>query len=289
MHCRNLIHSIRRNGCRIPIRIIPYGGAPLRLNNHYDNVALVDVADFPAEGRTFVEELKKRLPQCSTGLLRRYLAWFGEFDEFLYSDNDVVAVMNWEELFGHLQQFELVHADCEYTTGGRFNFNQPEVFEQIMGANSLQQAVTAGHFLCRRDPRQCEFLLGAARWMVDHANIAKPHDQALLHIAVVLGNWKVLNLCKPPHKWASSWAGDYRDALDVIITIQARQQKISHIHFSGGVPSGAEAIQELLYAFDSPSERKRKLLMALLSDLSGLNKCKWYAKRARHKLRSLAR
>lgn len=268
--CRNLIYSIRECGCRLPIHVISYGGPPLRMEPADEGVRLLSIADFPAEGANFLQELERRIPQCSSGLLRRFLAWFGEFDEFLYSDNDIVALMNWEELFPHLQQFEIVHADQEYLTGGRFNFDLPEQFESLLGAGSLQLAITAGHFLCRRSAHQTEDILKALSWMEAHPEIPKWHDQALLHVTLVLAKWPALNLCKPPHNWASSWAGDYRNELDLLRTVQVARKPISHLHYSGGIWTGARPIDGLLSAELSERQRNRSLLWALIREQSGL-------------------
>ena len=261
--CNNLIYSIRRCGCRLPIRIIPYGGKPVRLNARWGEVECVSTADFSVEAVAFLEELQERMPQCSTGLLRRFLCWFGEFEEFLYSDNDVVAMMNWEELFPHLENYELVHADEEFTTGGKFNIVQPARFEELMGPGALESAVTAGHFLCRRSPRHTADLLAGLGWMEAHPDIPIWHDQALLHVTLVLARWQVLNLCKPPHNWASSWAGDYKNVLDLVSTIQVDRRPISHLHYSGGIATCTQPINELLLSSLPGKERNRRLLWTL--------------------------
>jgi hypothetical protein len=283
-HCHNLLYSIRQCGCRLPIRIIPYGGEPLRLQHGFEDVALVASEDFPAEGRAFAAALRRRLPQCSPGLLQRFLCWFGEFDEFLYSDNDIVALMNWEEIFPFLADYELVHADQEYTTRGKFNLRQPKRFEELLGPGALDWAMTAGHFLCRRTPRHTADLLAAISWMEAHPEVPKWHDQALLHVTLALAKWPTLNLCKPPHNWASSWAGDYKDSFDVLRTVSAAHQPISHLHYSGGTPNGTAPIDELLYANLPARERNRHLLWALLQETSGLGSAKRLLRRARNKL-----
>ena len=281
--CYNLIYSIRESGCRLPIRVIPYGGKPLQLQAPLEDVHLLSLSDFPSGGLRFLEELEKRIPQCSPGLLRRFLGWFGEFDEFLYSDNDIVALMNWEELFQFLEGFEIVHADQEYLTRGVFNFFQPDRFEDLLGPGALERAMTAGHFLCRRSPSHAKDLLDGLSWMEAHPEIAKWHDQALLHVTMVVARWPALNLCKPPHNWASSWAGDYGNPLKLIQTIQIARQPISHIHYSGGIPTGTKPIDELIFSRFTTTERNRHLLRALVREASGLNAVRNLAVRVRRK------
>jgi hypothetical protein len=287
--CWNLIFSIRGCGCRLPIRIIPYGDEPLRADPKWEDVRLLSINEFSAEGLSFVDELKRRMPQCPMGLLRRFFCWFGEFDEFLYSDNDIVALMNWEELFSYLDTYDLVHADLEHTTNAVYNMRQPARFEELMGPGSLEFAMTAGHFLCRPKPRHRSDLLAGLAWMETHPDVPIWHDQALMHVTLALAKWPVLNLCKPPHNWAGTHAGSYENAWEVIRAIQLGKRPISHLHFSGGVASGTSAIDELLLVNLPEKERKRKLMRALAWEASGLKAVGGLAKRAARRANRAAR
>ena len=268
--CNNLIASIRRCGCRLPIHVIPFDESPAVLDKRWDGVAPLSMADFPAEGREFFNELKRRHRQCHPGLLRRFLSWFGEFDEFLYSDNDVVALMNWEELFP-------------------FNLREPRRFEELMGAGSLEAAMTSGHFLCRRSPRHPVDLLQGLAWMESHRDLLIWQDQVLLHVTLLVAEWRVLNLCKPPHNWASSWAGDYQDVLELVRTIQVERRPISHMHYSGKIGAGTRPIDELLWSSLTAKERNRKLLWALLRQASGGEALARQMSRAERKIKQLAK
>jgi hypothetical protein len=285
--CRNLIYSIRECGSVLPIRVILFGGESLHADLDWVNVELMQMADFPAEGLAFVEELHRRIPQCPLGFLRRFLCWFGEFEEFLYSDNDIVALMNWDELFTHLNDYELVHADKEYLTGGVFNFRQPRRFEELMGPGSLQEAVTAGHFLCRPKPQHRKDLLDGLAWMEAHPEVPLWHDQTLMHVTLALAKWPVLNLCKPPHNWASSFAGEYANVLDVCRTIQVQRRPLSHLHFSGGIAKGTMPIDEFLLVSLSAKERNRKLLPKLSMEASGLSIIYQFFRRAGRKAKRI--
>jgi hypothetical protein len=269
--CNNLIASIRRCGCRLPIHIIPFDERVATLDKSSDGIVQLSWADFPVEGREFFNELKSRHRGCDPGLLRRFLCWFGEFDEFLYSDNDVVALMNWEELFPWLESYDLVHADCEFATSGRFNLRDPRRFEELMGAGSLEAAITSGHFLCRRSSRHPADLLEGLAWMEAHRDLLIWQDQVLLHVTLLLAQWRVLNLCKPPHQWASSWAGDYKDVLELMRTTQVDRRPISHIHYSGKIGNGTHPIDELLWSNLAPSQRNRRQLRALLRQALGVD------------------
>jgi len=287
--CNNLIYSIRRCGCRLPIRVIPYGGSPMLFDRSWEDVRQLSLSDFPAEGMAYVNELVRRTGQPDPGHLRRFLCWFGEFDEFLYSDNDIVALMNWEEMFPYLEDRDLVHADYEFTTNGRFNMRQPQRFEELAGPGALDLAITAGHFLCRRAPRHTADFLAGLAWMEAHRDVPIWNDQVLLHVTVVLTKWRTLNLCKPPYSWASSWAGDYKNVLELLRTIQTDRHPISHLHYSGGIASGTNPIDDLLFSNLSANERKMKLLALLAWEESGLRSLSDLRKRAFRKVKRVMR
>lgn len=286
--CNNLIASIRRCGCRLPIRIIPFDASPAILDKRCDGVVQLSLTDFPAEGQNFFHELTDRHRGCPPGLFRRFLAWFGEFDEFLYSDNDVVALMNWEELFPYLENHDIVHADCEFTTGGRYNLRDPRKFEELLGPGSIEAAMTSGHFLCRRSPRHPADLLAGLAWMEAHRDLLIWQDQVLLHVTLLTAQWRALNLCKPPHNWASSWAGDYRDVLELVRTIQVERRPISHLHYSGKIGTGLRPIDELLWSSLTGQERNRRQLRALLREALGFEGLNRQWNRVRRKLEQRA-
>jgi hypothetical protein len=287
--CLNLIYSIRRCGCRLPIRVIPFDDKPIRPDAAWEDVSLVTLEDFPQQGRAFVDELTRRLRTCPEGVVRRFIAWFGEFDEFLYSDNDVVALMNWEELFPYLDEYDIVHADHEFATHGRFNMRKPDRFEELMGPGALENALTAGHFLCRPQPRHKADLLAGLAWMEANPEVPIWHDQALMLVTLTLAKWPALNLCKPPHNWASSWAWGYKNVLEVFGVIQTERRPISHLHYSGGRAGGSEPMGELLLSNLTAKQRRRRLWGLLASEASGVGSAPRLVKRAVRKAQQLAR
>ncbi len=286
-HCENLIHSIRKTGCRLPIRLIPYGGEPINSPAVLSQVEVTPESSFPAEGRALVEKLAKGL-SCPRGFVLRYLAFFSDWDSFLYSDNDIVALMDWSELFERFSETptpDLVHADEEYTTKGAFNFKQPDKVTSAFGPQALEQAITAGHFLCRRDPRFLTDILQALDWMQAHPEIVRPHDQTLLHLAALIGGWRIRNLCKSPDHWGSSWAGDYANPLALIHALNAgKRQRISHLHYSGDWPDGSKQIDVLLDTFRERNQWNRHAAIHGLRHALGINQLSKTIRKVRKRL-----
>lgn len=256
--CENLIYSIRQSGCDLNIRLIHFGGK--RVDSPYilKHVELLEYDDFPEEAKRFIAGMRTVLTDCPLGFLYRYLAWFADWDEFIYSDNDVVALSDWKELFSHLEDYDLVHADEEYITEGKFNYDKPERILELFGESSLGTAITAGHIVVKRNSKMIHDINAAIDWFKQYPDIPKKHDQSLMHIASLLGDWKLLNLCKAPHNWLSSWSGDYVNSLQLIHQIQLRNSRISHLHYSGGSQYGNSPIDELLFSSKTAKPRNEK-------------------------------
>jgi hypothetical protein len=283
--CANLIYSIRESGCKLPIRLIPFGGKPVQSKRVLREVEIWNMERFPGEGRQFVGELGGVLADCPRGFLYRFLGWFGDWDEFIYSDNDIVALMNWERLFDYMPGMHMVHADEEYRTKGRFNYEQPDKIEELFGEGALLSAVTAGHFAVRRDYKMVEDMRKAIEWFRKNPAIPKKHDQSLIHVASLLGGWKMLNLCRPPHNWLSSWAGDYQNPLALVHAMQAEPLKrISHIHFSGGTPFGMEPSADFLNANLNARQRTIHLTKLGIFQLCGWLALRRHSKRIKKEL-----
>jgi len=273
--CKNLIYSIRAGGCSLPIRVIHFGGKEIQSPYILNQVELLHYEDFPAEAKQFILNLRSVLTDCPLGFLYRYLAWFSDWDEFIYSDNDIVALCNWSDMFTYLESYDLVHADEEYTTKGMFNYHKPLLVTELFGKCALESAITAGHIVVKRNNKMIQDINNALDWFKKHPDIPQKHDQALMHIASLIGNWKLLNLCKSQN-WLSSWAGDYKNSLQLIQLIQNKNAKISHLHYSGGTPQGNLAIQDFLFSKDDDQSRLIKLSLVSLRFLSGFNRLSHY-------------
>lgn len=270
--CANLVYSIRQSGCTLPIKLVHFGGKEINAPYILQEVELLYYNDFQEDAKQFIQNLRSVLTGCPLGFLYRFLAWFLDWDEFIYSDNDVVALCNWENLFPYLNGYDLVHADEEYTTKGVYNFDKPALVQSIFGEIALESAITAGHIVVRRNDKMKADINNAVSWFKQNSHIPKKHDQALLHIASLLGSWKTLNLCKPPYNWLSSWAGDYKNALVIIHSVQGNEPKrsISHLHYSGSTPEGNRAIEDLLFSNLKSDKRMQKLFAVAIKFRSGL-------------------
>ena len=280
--CLSLVHSIRKAECQLPIRIIEFGGASITDNYLLKEATLVSPNDFPTEAQSFIDEMVK-IMSCPKGFLYRFLPFWGDWQEFLYSDNDVLALMNWEELFNYLDSHDLVHADEEYMTQGKYNYHKPEKVIEAFGSDALLSAITAGHFLSRNNINFEEDFKKALNWMKENQDITIPHDQTFLHLSTLLGKWNILNLCRKPHDWASSWVRDYHSPIDIVHILQAKKQRISHLHYSGGEIDFTSPMDNLLLHHLSEKVQRSKLFLYHIKSMFFINKTRKLLKRLKEK------
>lgn len=269
-YAANLVYSIRQSGCTLPIALIPFDDDLPVQRDLLAETTLMPVESFPEEGRELLAEISRMWPRTSRGLLRRFLCWYGPFDEFVYSDNDIVALGDWTAYLDHLDGFDLVHADLECTTRGAFNYRDPSAAEQQLGKGAHEFAVTAGHFAARKKENITEIFRRAIDWVGRHPEIPMAHDQAFLHLAILLGPLRKLNLCQSPHDWPSSWAGEYRNTLAVVQRVQG-PGRLLHLHYSGGLSGGYDAREDFCYADRPDAGRLRQFIAAALDHWSGLH------------------
>lgn len=318
-YSENLIYSIRKSGCELPIRLIHFGGEKINSQYILKEAEFLTVEDFSEEARNFIHNLRSVLTECPMGFLYRFLAFFSDWDEFIYTDNDIVALMNWERLFEFSEDYDLVHADTEYTTCGIHNYILPEKVKEIFGSESLNSAITAGHILVKKSQKMIDDMNAAIDWFKQNPEIPKKHDQSLLHIASLLGDWKMLNLCKAPFNWLSSWSGDYINTLDLIHAIQGGYKQntesyqfwysqlseeaqktidkqsssfaldvpISHLHYSGRGRLGSESIDDLMYSSQTDKERMMSLYKVQSSDLFYITYIRNQSKRVKRRLKRI--
>ncbi len=266
----NLVYSLRQSGCTLPIGLIPYDDDLPAHPPLLAETTFMPVESFPAEGRAVLDEIRQLWPFTSLGLLRRFLAFYGPYDEFIYTDNDIVALGDWTPYFDPLADHDLVHADQEFKTAGQYNYHDPAALTREFGRDALLSALTAGHFAARRRPDCTELFRRAIAWIRQHPQIPMAHDQAFLHLTILLGGLRTLNFCRPPHNWPSTWAADYRNSLAVAQRVQG-PGRLLHLHYSGGLSNGYAAVEDFCYADNSNAERLRHLATAALVHGSGLH------------------
>jgi hypothetical protein len=266
----HLVFTLRRAGCTLPLALIPYDDDPPVHPRLRAEAEFLSVADFPEEGRELLGQIAQLWPGCRQGLFRRLLAWWGPFDEFIYSDNDIVALADWSLFLDRLGDNDFLHADGEHGTGGVYAYRRPEAVREKFGPAALDSLFTTGHYASRKTPAITAALAATVPWLRAHPGVAHEVDGAFLHLAVLIGGLRIRNLCRAPDHWPSPWAGDYRNALELVQLSQSGR-RLFQVHFSGWSPDGYHASEELFFSEDTSAQRMRRHVRAAFAHWSGLH------------------
>jgi hypothetical protein len=258
---------LRQAGCAWPIALIPFDDDVPTDPRLLAETTILNLEKFPREAIDLLAQIGRLWPKSRLGLFRRLLAWYGPFDEFIYTDNDIVALGDWTVYFDRLAGADLVHADWEYKTVGIFAYAKPEIVVEKFGPAALDSLFTTGHFASRKKPEMTAIFSQTIAWLRENPGVAFEVDGPLLHLAMLVGSQRVVNLCREPDHLPSPWAGDYRNALEVA---QAASRGLRKLHYSGWTPDGYYAREEFTHSNLTDAARLRRMLGAALYHWSGL-------------------
>ncbi|HUB68763.1 MAG TPA: hypothetical protein VL981_14865 [Candidatus Methylacidiphilales bacterium] len=266
----HLIFTLRKAGCKLPVALIPYDDdLPVHPRLRAET-AFLHVKDFPEKGRALLGQIAELWPESRAGLFRRLLAWWGPFDEFIYSDNDIVALADWSLFLDRLGEHDFLHADEEYTTGGVYAYKKPGVVLEKFGSGALDSLLTTGFYATRKKPEITAAFASTVAWLHANPGVAHEVDGAFIHLAVLVGGLRIRNMCRAPDHWPSPWAGAYYNALELVQLSQTGRPLI-HIHFAGWDADGYAASEELYFSEDTNVQRMRRHIWVAFAHWSGLH------------------
>lgn len=241
--------SVRAQGCRAPIAIIPFDDEMkrvARLQRKFDFEIW-----YPAEleqldeiGAWFnQEEIPRR--QC-----RKFAAFWGPFEHFTYADADTIALVNYDSL---MDGFLAAGLDFMYYDGDPNHVFKPGAFRDSLLRERLRITFNAGFF-------------SAVKGILDASKLAALAQQALVvkeNFVENAGDQPLLNYCMAiqlpriaqahevmPNLYGFMWAGSvYQGRTDMFDemyrTGQFQGKQFPFIHWAGFRVSPAMAHSKL--------------------------------------------
>jgi hypothetical protein len=209
-----LLNSIRTYDPEIPVVLIPY-------DDHCDAIAQTlnerfGVTVYP--DLEFIDRLSNRLYQifgegffARPNQFRKQACWFGEFDQFLYIDTDIVVFEKIADNLNYLQDYDFICADYQHSKGIQDVF-APTILES--GAFSEQDV---------QDIFNCGFW-GSKKNLISEADLyetfaecaahpeyfdfsRKTSDQPIINYMILKRIQKRFNVVRRPGKAPGNWAG----------------------------------------------------------------------------------
>ena len=240
-HAIALINSIRVHDLETPIVLIPY-------DDNYHQVAEILKERHGVrvyEDLEFIDRLSNRLHEIFGGnffarpnQFRKQACWFGEFDEFLYIDTDIVV---FEKLIDNLSYFsEYDFLSCDYQhLGGIKNVFTPKVIEDnLFAANELQDIFNGGFWASKKGLISEQDLYDTFSECAAHPEYfdfsQKTSDQPIINYMILKRIARRFNIIRRPDGAPGSWAGSSHFVLDGDRLIDPSvDQPLQYLHWAG--------------------------------------------------------
>ena len=240
-HAIALINSIRVHDLDTPIVLIPY-------DDNYHQVAEILKERHGVrvyEDLEFIDRLSNRLHEIFGGdffarpnQFRKQACWFGEFDEFLYIDTDIVV---FEKLIDNLDYFsECDFLSCDYQhLGGINNVFTPKVIEdEIFTQNELRDIFNGGFWASKKGFISEQDLYDTFSECAAHPDYfdfsQKTSDQPIINYMILKRIARRFNIVRRPKGAPGNWAGSSHFLVDGDRLIDPTvDQPLQYLHWAG--------------------------------------------------------
>ena len=234
-----LLNSIRKYDRDTPIILIPY-------DDNYQIVAELFSKDYGVtiyQDLEFIERLSNKLQQifgnkffARPNQFRKQVCWFGEFDEFLYIDTDIVVFDRIIDNLNYLNEYDFLCFDYQHL-GGIKNIFTPEIY-QVFSKEELLETFNGGWWASKKNLISEQDLYETFTECAAHPEYfdfsQKTSDQPIINYMILKRIKKRFNIVNRPEKAPGSWAGTshfYREG-DRLIDSNVNQP-LEYLHWAG--------------------------------------------------------
>ncbi|MGB0562598.1 MAG: Npun_R2821/Npun_R2822 family protein [Spirulinaceae cyanobacterium] len=240
-----LLNSIRHYDPDTPITLIPYDenyrAIAARLNQDY-GVKLYPDLDF-------IERLSQQLYEifgegffARPNQFRKQACWFGEYDEFLYIDTDIVVFEKIIDNLDALKENDFLCCDYQHR-GGITNVFNPAIFESGVLVERDRSAIfNCGWWAARKGRFTETDLYRVFAECAAHPNYfdfsQKTSDQPIINYLILknIPSDRRFNLVNRPGGAPGSWAGSQqfiREGRDRLLDPNCNNQPVQYLHWAG--------------------------------------------------------
>ena len=242
-----LLKSIRYYDAEVPVCLIPF-------NEDYHKVAAAlakyGVEIFPE--LQFIDNFTNKIAEifdrdflALPNKMRKFVLWFGPFDQFLYIDTDIIVFEKIANVLDYLTNFEFVCCDYHYKNRKLNDVFSLLVLEKaIFSQNQLQDVFNSGFWASKKGIFSQEKLYELLKECAQHREYfdfsAKTTDQPILNYIILKSTQNRLNLVKLSDKEPGSWAGSkhFQEKNHILYD---GEKPLRYLHWAGMpmIPGGA--------------------------------------------------
>lgn len=239
-----LLNSIRHYDPDIPITLIPYDetheAIAARLKQDY-GVALYHDLDF-------IERLAQQLYTifgegffARPNQFRKQACWFGDYDEFLYIDTDIVVFERIADNLDALAQYDFLCCDYQHR-GGITNVFNPAVFETgVLDERDRTAIFNCGWWAAKKGLFTEDDLYRVFAECAAHPDYfdfsQKTSDQPIINYLILknLLPERRFNLVNRPGGAPGSWAGSrqFEQRGERLFDPNCHDQPLQYLHWAG--------------------------------------------------------
>lgn len=236
-----LLNSIRLYDRETPIVLIPYDG-------QYQAVAKIladsyGVSVYP--NLEFIERLSQNLYDifgreffARPNQFRKQACWFGEFDEFLYIDTDIVVFEKIIDNLNSLKDYDFLCCDYQHKGGIKNVFTPKIIADGVFSESDLQDIFNGGFWASKKNSISEAELYDTFRECAAHPDYfdfsQKTSDQPIINYTILKRIQRRFNLVRKSGRGAGSWAGSPHFQQQGHLLIDPKvNQPLQYLHWAG--------------------------------------------------------
>ena len=246
-----LLNSIRIYDQETPIMLIPY-------DDNYHEIAKLLADKYQVKiypDLDFIERLSQKLYSifgegffARPNQFRKQACWFGEFDEFLYIDTDIVVFEKIADCLNYFQEYDFICCDYQHKAGIRNVFSQEVINQQVLTEPQLQDIFNCGFWGSKKNLISEETLYQTFAECAKHPEYfdfsRKTSDQPIINYMILTQVEKRLNLTKLSENEPGSWGGSpHFTEKDYILYDGDR--RLRYLHWAGVAMKSGGPYREL--------------------------------------------
>ncbi|MBP0005968.1 MAG: methionine synthase [Cyanobacteria bacterium SBC] len=240
-HAIALLNSLRLRDRETPIVMIPY-------DDNYQKIYEVIGEKYNVQlykDLEFIDRISRELHGifgekffARPNQFRKQACWFGDFDEFLYIDTDVVVFEKIADNLDYLKDADFMCCDYQFS-GGITNVFTPKVFDDnIFTEEDVKDIFNGGLWGSKKNLITEGDLYDSFRECAAHPEYfdfsQKTSDQPIINYMILKRVPKRFNIVRRPGKAPGSWAGSPHFQPDGDRLFDPKtNQPLQYLHWAG--------------------------------------------------------
>ncbi len=236
-----LLNSIRCYDKDTPVVLIPY-------DDNYQNIAQRLKTDYGVSlygDLDFIERLSQKLYDifgegffARPNQFRKQACWFGDFDQFLYIDTDIVVFEKIIDNLNYLDEYDFLCCDYQHAGGIANVFTNQVIEDGVFTPTDLQDIFNCGFWASKKNLLSETDLYEAFRECAQHPEYfdfsQKTSDQPIINYTILKRIQRRFNVVRRSGKAPGSWAGSphFQQQGNTLIDPKTNQP-LQYLHWAG--------------------------------------------------------